>query len=96
MARPKGSPNKSTVAAREAIALFVDANASRLQGWLDQIAMGVPKPDAKGEYIIPPNPAKASELFLGVIEYHVPKLARTEVVGDPDKPVQTNLTVTFK
>jgi hypothetical protein len=36
--RPKGLPNKSTQAAREAIARFVDGNADRLQGWLDQIA----------------------------------------------------------
>jgi hypothetical protein len=36
--RPKGLPNKSTQAAREAIAAFVDGNADRLQGWLDEIA----------------------------------------------------------
>jgi hypothetical protein len=33
----KGSPNKATAAAREAIARFVDGNADRLQGWLDEI-----------------------------------------------------------
>ena len=67
MARPKGSPNKATAQAREAIGLFVDANASRLQGWLDRIAEDDPK--------------RAFELFQSVIEYHVPKLGRTEVTG---------------
>jgi|SRR6185369_2690968 len=88
MARPKGSPNKATQAARDAIGAFVDGNAGKLQGWLDQIAQGVPKPDAKGEYIIPPNPAKAFELFQSVVEYHVPKLARTELTGEGGGPVR--------
>lgn len=88
--RQPGSANKATREARSAIAAFVDGNAHRLQQWLDDIAAGDPENDIK------PNPVKAFELFQGVIEYHVPKLARTEVVGDPDKPVQTNLTVTFK
>lgn len=78
----KGSPNKATAQAREAIARFVDGNANRLQEWLDRIAEEDPK--------------RAFELFQSVIEYHVPKLARTEISGDPDKPLQTNLTVTFK
>jgi len=73
--RPKGLPNKLTVQAREAIALFVDDNAPRLALWLDAVANGDPANDVK------PNPAKAFELFQSVIEYHVPKLARTEVTG---------------
>ena len=73
--RPKGLPNKLTVQAREAIALFVDDNAPRLAQWLDAVANGDPANDVK------PNPAKAFELFQSVIEYHVPKLARTEVTG---------------
>ena len=36
------------------------------------------------------------ELFQSVIEYHVPKLQRTELAGDPNNPVRTSLTVTFK
>jgi hypothetical protein len=36
--RPKGSPNKSTAAAREAIAQFVDGNAHKMQEWLEQVA----------------------------------------------------------
>jgi hypothetical protein len=65
--RTAGTPNKASAQAREAIALFVDGNAHRLQEWLDQIAVDDPK--------------RAFELFQSVIEYHVPKLGRTEVTG---------------
>lgn len=79
--RPKGSPNKATQTAREAIALFVEGNAHRLTGWLDQVANGVPEADIK------PNPEKAFQLFQSVVEYHVPKLARTELTGEGGGPV---------
>jgi len=62
--RPKGLKNKATTNAREAIALFVDNNAHRLEGWLDEIAKKDPK--------------QAFDCFQSVIEYHIPKLARTE------------------
>lgn len=81
--RPAGTPNKATIQARQAIALFVDENAHRLTEWLDQVAHGIPSEDVK------PNPAKAFELFQSVVEYHIPKLARTEMVGDEEKPLQT-------
>lgn len=71
--KPKGTANKATTAAREAISLFVDNNAHRLQEWLDAVARGN---EAAG---IPPNPAKAYELFQSVVEYHIPKLARSEI-----------------
>ena len=67
--------------ARQAIALFVDNNAHRLTGWLDAVADGDPENDVK------PNPVKAFELFQSVVEYHVPKLARTEVTGANGGPV---------
>ena len=89
--RPPGSPNKATADARQAIALFVDQNAHRLTGWLDQVAQGVKVQDPEtGEekWIVPPNPAKAFDLFQSVVEYHVPKLARMEHVGDPENPMQ--------
>ena len=79
--RPKGSPNKATQGAREAIAAFVDGNAHRLTGWLDQVAHGDPENDIK------PNPIKAFEMFQSVVEYHVPQLARTEVTGKDGGPV---------
>lgn len=88
----KRGPGKATTAAREAIGKFVDGNAHRLQAWLDRIAEGVPpKLDARKKPIpgtgIPPDPVKASQLFIQVIEYHVPKLARTEHAGDKENPV---------
>jgi hypothetical protein len=79
--RPKGSPNKATQDARAAIAAFVDGNAHRLTGWLDQVANGDPENDLK------PNPVKAFEMFQSVVEYHVPKLARTEVTGKDGGPI---------
>lgn len=78
--RTKGTPNKITQEARQAIALFVDSNAHRLTEWLDAVADGDPDNGVK------PNPAKAFELFQSVVEYHIPKLARTEVAGDPEAP----------
>lgn len=64
----KGIPNKSTANAREAIARFVDGNADRLNGWLDEIYAA-------------DGPKAAFQCFTDLIEYHVPKLARTEVTG---------------
>jgi hypothetical protein len=84
--RKKGIPNKSTQAAREAIAMFVDGNAHRLTDWLNEVANGNPDADIK------PNPAKAFELFQSVVEYHVPKLARTEVTGADQGPVEMVVT----
>lgn len=63
--RPAGTPNKATAQAREAIAAFVEGNVDRLNGWLDAIANESPK--------------QAFDCFMGVVEYHIPKLARSEV-----------------
>lgn len=66
--RKKGVPNKATANARQAIAEFIDGNAHRLQGWLDAVA------EADG-------PQAAIDCFNSLVEYHVPKLARTEITG---------------
>jgi len=84
--RVAGTPNKTTQQAREAIALFVDGNAHRLTEWLDEVANGIPEADIK------PNPAKAFELFQSVVEYHVPKLARTEITGADEGPIEMVVT----
>ena len=98
--RQSGTPNKATNDARQAIASFVDGNAHRLTEWLDQVANGVKViemdgDDAVEKYIVPPNPAKAFDMFQSVVEYHVPKLARMEISGDDDKPlvIENNVTV---
>lgn len=69
--RVAGTPNKVTMKAREAFAAFVDGNAHRMQGWLDEVAK-----DPKH------GPKVALDCLLAVSEYHIPKLARTEHVGD--------------
>jgi hypothetical protein len=84
--RPKGSPNKSTAAAREAIAQFVDGNAHKMQEWLEQVAIGVKNEENK--FIVLPNPEKAFGMLQSVMEYHLPKLARTEHTGDEEQPVK--------
>lgn len=98
--RKKGVPNKSTADARAAIALFVDNNAHRLQGWLDQIADGVQAKPVEGEkegaWLVKPDPQKAYELFQSVIEYHVPKLARTVTDVNLKADTTVNLNVNFK
>jgi hypothetical protein len=77
--RKKGVPNRATRDARAAIARFVDRNAERLQAWLDEIAAGTP---AKGSTkAIPPNPERAFQLVVSLIEFSVPKLQRSEVTG---------------
>jgi hypothetical protein len=73
MGRAKGVPNKSTAAVREAIAKMAELNAPRFSNWLDQVA-------AK-------SPEKACDIYLRAIEYHIPKLARTEVTGTDGQPV---------
>ena len=77
--RPKGVPNKATSQAREAIAKFVDGNAHKMQEWLEQVAKGVKNDDDK--FIVPPNPEKAFGMLQSVMEYHLPKLARSEQIG---------------
>jgi hypothetical protein len=74
--REAGTPNKATGAARQAFAQFVDNNADRLQTWLDDIATN--------EKL---GPKVAFDCLMQVAEFHVPKLARTEVVGDATAPI---------
>jgi hypothetical protein len=75
--KPKGTPNKTTKLAREAIAQFVDGNADRLIGWLDQIAAD--------------NPLAAFNCFMSVCEYHLPKMSRTEITGKDGERLQINV-----
>ena len=62
--RSKGTPNKVTADVRKAIAAFAEANVGKLQTWLDAVAEK--------------DPARALDLFVRVLEYTTPKLARTE------------------
>lgn len=76
--RPAGTPNKATALAREAIASFVEGNVGRLNGFLDRIGKE--------------NPKAAFDCIMAVCEYHIPKLARSELIGDKDKPIEVHIT----
>ncbi len=80
MGRIKGVPNKTTQNVREMIAMVAEQNASKFSEWLERVAEG----DAKTK----PDPGKAAELYLKAIEYHIPKLARTEVSGSNGTPLE--------
>ena len=72
--RPKGAINKTTAEVREAIAAFASANVDQMGEWLNAID----------------SPERKLDLFLRAIEYHIPKLARQEMVGDPNAPIIVN------
>lgn len=74
--RPKGKPNKATRTAREAIAAFVEGNTERLERLLDRIEEE--------------NAKAAFDCIMAVIEYHIPKLARTELTGKDGKDLNIN------
>ena len=63
--------------------MLVDDNAPRLQEWLDEIA--------KQE-----GPKVAWQCFMDVVEYHVPKLSRTEHTGPDGGPQQHSVTLEVK
>ena len=65
--RTKGVPNKSTQLVREAIANLLERNAPNMDRWLNEVAAE--------------DPYKALDLMNKLSEYHIPKLARTEVTG---------------
>jgi hypothetical protein len=65
--RPKGAVNKSTAIVREAIANLLERNAPNMDKWLNEVAAD--------------DPYKALDLMNKLSEYHIPKLARTEVTG---------------
>lgn len=67
-----GVPNKATAKCRETIALIADGMADEFEQWLRRTASG----DADAG--IKPDPKGAADLYLKAIEYHIPKLARTE------------------
>ena len=85
--RKSGAVNKATGMAREAIARFVDANAHKMEKWLVAVSDGVQDEQTK-KWLVPPNPEKAFGMLQAVMEYHIPKLARTEHTSPQDEPVK--------
>ena len=76
--RPKGVPNKSTQVVREAIANLLERNAGNMDRWLNEVAAE--------------DPYKALDLMNKLSEYHIPKLARTEVTGADGGPQEMTVT----
>jgi len=69
--RPAGVPNKATAEVKEAIAAFTSANVDKLDMWLNSID----------------DPAKRLDLYFKALEYTMPKLARSEMVGNDGGPM---------
>lgn len=76
--RQKGSENRFTSQARAAIAAIADGMAGEFVDWVRQVAVEKPK--------------DAAEIWLKAVEYHIPKLARTELANADDKPFQVAVT----
>jgi hypothetical protein len=87
--RKKGTPNKSSTAAREAFTAFVNRNTPRMQKWLDHLANGVRDPKDRKKYLIAPDPRAALSVLVSMGEFCVPKLARTELSGPGGGPIPT-------
>jgi hypothetical protein len=67
--RAKGTKNHEPLRAdvRATIALVAERKVLELETWLNRVAIN--------------DPQKAMDLYLKMIEYHVPRLQRTEVTG---------------
>ena len=91
----KGVPNKATGDVRAAFALLLKRRADLFDAWIMAVAEGEKEPrvedgkpvlDEQGEPIMKwlrrPDPGYAVTLALNVAEYHIPKLARTEINGE--------------
>jgi hypothetical protein len=84
--RTKGTPNKSTVVVRNAIATLLERNVPFMERWLQRVAEG---DEVLG---LKPDPHKALDIMLKMSEYHIPKLARTEISGVDGAPQQHVVT----
>ena len=71
--RKPGVPNKTTAQVKEALGVFISNNVDKLNDWIAEVD----------------DPAKRIDLYFKAMEYAVPKLARTEHVGDATAPVVT-------
>lgn len=72
--RPKGLPNKITQDVREVFKGIMERNAAKTEAWLESVAAV--------------DPGRAMDLLLRMAEYHIPKLARSELTGADGGPVQ--------
>jgi hypothetical protein len=70
--RKFGTPNKLTGDSRSALGLIVQRNIPALESWLLSIR----------------NPAQRCDVFLKLMAFCVPRMARTEVTAPDGKPLQ--------
>lgn len=68
--RQKGTPNKATADVRAAVALLAQGNIAEVERWLQQGAKS--------------DPLGAVRAFVQLLEYHIPKLSRTELSTGSD------------
>ena len=84
--RPKGAVNRVTNEFRETVRCLLEDNADNVSKWLELVAEG---DEAKQ---IRPDPYKALDMISKLAEYATPKLARTELTGDSNKPIEHRVT----
>lgn len=73
--RQKGVGNKAHQNARDAIALFVERNTPRLRELIEKIEQE-------------DGALAAFKCIESMIEYHIPRMARTEHVGADQGPIE--------
>lgn len=71
--RTKGTPNKTNAVTRAAIADFLERQWDKLDDLFVRVAAD--------------DPHKAIQFLKDIAEYHIPKLARTELTGEEGGPV---------
>jgi len=79
--RTEGAINKVNKEIKEAVAKLVESNLDNMTEWLKIIAKK--------------DPEKAMYIIINLLEYNVPKLARTELTGKDGKdliPKKTKIT----
>lgn len=87
--RKAGVPNKATADVRAAISMIANEMSDDFKAWLLLTASG---DEGRG---LKPDPKGAADLYLKAIEYHIPKLARTELSGLDGGPIQQSIAVEF-
>lgn len=75
----KGRPNKATADVRACVALVAQNLSPEVEDW---IRKGAKK-----------QPLKAAQVLGQLLEYHIPKLARTEVTGKDGKDLAVVVTL---
>lgn len=86
--RVKGVPNKATRDVRAAVALVAQNKSADLEKWLDQTAQGIKTVGKDGkvttDYLVKPDPGRAAMILGSIMEFHIPKLQRTELSTGSD------------